>query len=814
MPRRTVIRLIQRPSRVFSILHVHALTTTLPVIWLVAALSASAYGQLTESDIEVLRERGRIEGWTFEVKWNEACQYPLEDICGAVQPIDGEEPPSEPPPDFTTRSLPSIWDWRQHNGCTPIRNQGGCGSCWAFAAIGAVESALLINEGWNLNLSEQWLVSCTQAGDCNGGWHTSALAHLTCTYRDTCGNCGPVAESQFPYVAWNAPCGCPYSHPWRIDGWRHVGGDLMSIERIKQAIYEYGPVAVTVAADNAFQAYGGGVFNACTGTTVNHAVVLVGWNDNLGSNGCWILRNSWGSWWGDGGYMYIPYGCSRVGGSAALVEYRFDCNRNGIPDEDEIAGGLTPDCNGNGVPDECDIARHRSTDCNNNGVPDECEIGRSARLYVDRNADGNNSGMSWADALTDLEAAYCFTETNVGVTEVWVARGVYTPCDVGEQDRTRAFRLSSGVAYYGGFAGNETQLAQRNLSDSSNRTILSGDLLGDDLPGLLNREDNSYHVLICDSFDSTAVLDGFIITGGHADGPGTEGMGGGIYNYKGSPTIRNCIFVENYAMNYGGGLCSQWLWQGMGEARPTLINCVFTGNKAEAGGGASANLGTILGPVYTRLINCTLSGNVTGRLGGGIYAEGNGAAILENSILWGNVSATGMPLINQFFGNCLADYCCIQGWVTQLSGTGNTAANPQFVDQAGPDGLVGTLDDDLRLRAGSPAIDSADNARVPSDIVLDLASQPRFHDDPGMPDRGNAAGAPAIVDMGAFEFQGQTCFGDLNGDNRVTIIDLSTLLGNYGAGVASYAEGDLDGNGTVDLADLGALLGVYGHTCE
>ena len=82
---------------------------------------------------------------------------------------------------------------------------------------------------------------------------------------------------------------------------------------LKQAILDYGPITVCVYADSAFQYYTGDVFNACTSGSVNHAVVLVGWDDAQGSDGVWILRNSWGSWWGEGGYMRIEYGCSSIG---------------------------------------------------------------------------------------------------------------------------------------------------------------------------------------------------------------------------------------------------------------------------------------------------------------------------------------------------------------------------------------------------------------------------------------------------------------------------------------------------------------------
>lgn len=164
---------------------------------------------------------------------------------------------------------------------------------------------------------------------------------------------------------------------------------------------------------------------------------------------------------------------------------------------------------------------------------------------------------------------------------------------------------------------------------------------------------------------------------------------------------------------------------------------------------------------------------------------------------------------------------------TLIWGDGNIDSEPRFVDSNGPDDDPNTWEDnDYRLGAGSPCVDAGDGAAAPLDsfdvdddgdtgepIPFDLDGSPRFVDDPGMPDCGN--GTPPIVDMGAYEFQGATCFGDLDGDGEIALSDLAQLLGHYGitAG-ASYEDGDFDCDGDVDLAELAALLGVYGTTCE
>ena len=340
-------------------------------------VTATAQAQLTPADIAELEARGRAEGWTFTVGLNPATQYSMDQLCGAIPPDaseQGDEPAASALP--PARSLPDYFDWRDHGCCTPVRNQGGCGSCWAFGAIGAMEQAILLNAGVSVDLSEQWLVSCTSAGDCGGGMHTEAFKHLVRGgYTDGCHEGGAVLESDLPYVAWNAPCDCPYPHPFYLDDWDQIFNMVAPVADIKQTIMDHGPVAVGVRVTSPFQGYNGGVFNACSSGNINHIVVLTGWDDNQGSNGVWFLRNSWGSGWGEGGYMRIEYGCSEIGTSTCYVEFQMEnCNANDFPDEFDLAMGYSADCDVNSIPDECDIAQGGSSDCNGNTIADACDV--------------------------------------------------------------------------------------------------------------------------------------------------------------------------------------------------------------------------------------------------------------------------------------------------------------------------------------------------------------------------------------------------------------------------------------------------------
>ncbi len=285
--------------------------------------TSSVFSQMDVATIDAMQQQGADEGWTFTVSANPATEYTIEQLCGLKEPEDWQSKARFDPMEATSKLVvPSAFDWRDLNGCTPIRSQGGCGSCWAFATVGALECAIRIREGVSVNLSEQWLVSCNRVGwGCDGGWYAHSY-HMS--LEDPCGGTGAVLESDFPYNGTDGPCGCPYTHHYTIDNWAYIGGSgsVAGVDAMKRAIMEYGPISVSVHVSGPFQGYDDGIFNYCVEGEINHSVVLVGWDDDQGPSGVWILRNSWGSWWGEGGYMRIAYSCAQVGYAACYVDYR------------------------------------------------------------------------------------------------------------------------------------------------------------------------------------------------------------------------------------------------------------------------------------------------------------------------------------------------------------------------------------------------------------------------------------------------------------------------------------------------------------
>jgi C1A family cysteine protease len=201
------------------------------------------------------------------------------------------------------------FDWRNkdgHNWMTSVKAQGGCGSCWAFADLGAIEAVINIeanNPDIDMDLSEQHLVSdCCPAGDCAGGYPNWALVYI----RDN----GVPDEACFSYQASNSPC-TPCSNwlerAWTIENAYWV--DPGTTSAYKWALETYGPMVVVLYAPDDMFYYTCGIYEPVLsegwGEEPNHAVVLVGYND---TGNYWIIKNSWGEGWGEEGYAKVNYG--------------------------------------------------------------------------------------------------------------------------------------------------------------------------------------------------------------------------------------------------------------------------------------------------------------------------------------------------------------------------------------------------------------------------------------------------------------------------------------------------------------------------
>ncbi|WP_162628264.1 LamG domain-containing protein [Arcticibacterium luteifluviistationis] len=377
-----------------------------------------------------------------------------------------------------------------------------------------------------------------------------------------------------------------------------------------------------------------------------------------------------------------------------------------------------------------------------------------SRLYVAKAATGAYDGLSWNNAFKDLQSA--LNQGCATATEVWVAKGTYTPA-APNGDRSLSYNIRDNLKVYGGFAGDETLLTDRNydLIHTTNNTKLSGDLNDDDIVSLT---ENSYTIVNLNNVSNTSRLDGFTIS--DANNTVAASIGGGISLQSSSPVIANCNFFNNNA-NYGGGI-------GNALGQPTIENCKFFSNKASTYGGAiynttssgigqtinivnsifvnnstTSNSGSIMfnygnltggATQNVNLTNCSFSNNNSPNYG--IYnltdivgTEVN--VVLKNCAFFNNGGNKTMLNETPGGGSSLisATNCLFQSSVTNYSGNNNVISDiSPFISPY-----------DLHLSCFSTALDLGTSVGVPT---IDLDKQPRQFG--------------AAVDIGAYELQGGT----------------------------------------------------------
>ncbi len=213
------------------------------------------------------------------------------------------------------------YDCRDLGLVPPVINQGNCGSCWDFSGTGIVTSAM-IKAGYGKNdgsfmLSEQYILDCEPTnGGCNGDWQVTPVK-----YAQSKGI--PTTADYGPYQARSGNCKATSSMKlYKVDDWGYCSeadhGGVAPVQAIKDAMVKYGPIAVAVAADNAFMNNPPTRVFEGNNRGINHAVILVGWKDDssIKTGGYWIMRNSWGADWCDKGYIKIAYGANGIGTEA------------------------------------------------------------------------------------------------------------------------------------------------------------------------------------------------------------------------------------------------------------------------------------------------------------------------------------------------------------------------------------------------------------------------------------------------------------------------------------------------------------------
>ena len=371
--------------------------------------------------------------------------------------------------------------------------------------------------------------------------------------------------------------------------------------------------------------------------------------------------------------------------------------------------------------------------------------------FVSASAEPNGDGLGWCTAFQKvhdgIESAFDALEGDPEIEncQVWVAQGTYTLVAPGD-----TILLRPGVEVYGGFAGLESELTERDWR--ANVTTLDGDGI-------------AVHVV---TGSNGSVLDGFTVTGGSGGEQGggfrsagcsptvrncvftgnsvsgAHAKGGGAYVQGGAPSFSDCEFSDNSVSGshaHGGGL---YVW----SSDATIVRCTFFSNSATGDLGFGGGLYVFYGSA--QIEGCVFLGNSAGAYGGGVNLDGDNSTIV-NSTFTGNfgggatVETGGGDLSGCIFhGNSFeigawtsettVEYSLVQGG---FDGTGNIDADPLFVD---PDS------GDLHLQPGSPCIDAADGTVAPE---FDIEGNERIDDT----DTPNTGIGPPWADMGAYEYQ-------------------------------------------------------------
>lgn len=630
-----------------------AVRRALPLLVMVCTLAGvlAAAGPLQAEpapDVAAIREAIDRHGWSFEVSDRFTSTLTPRERAN----LRGYRPPAGYEDELkrnlrlypVDKALPSNLDWRQLGGVTPVKNQGSCGSCWAFAATAELESFVKIYYGVETDLSEQQVVSCNPYGaDCDGGWATAAYY----VFRNT----GAVLENCAPYLGMSppaAPCTDDefLKYAWTT-GYDHIAND---VDQIKAAL-QNGPVCTGIDASPEFEAYSGGCYDV-PGQQVNHLVLIVGYDDRAcGGEGAWLIKNSWGYDFGEGGYIWVKYGAGLTGSSVTQLRYTpppssftLAASLGSVPLYGDETVEVTWSTGGAPVA-SVDIRLGIDGDCHDlvvaEGVPNTGSywwtvpnLGTGNASLLVHPSGGTELGWGKTPAIIDI----------IGHKVRYVSTlGSNTPPY--ESPATAAHTVAAAIAACtgidtvlvrgGNYVGSATISGPIHLIGGWNDAFTARD------PALWPtrmQSGGSALRFVAGAGDFCGV-EGFTFhdcVGSTFSLPVGGQHGGAIYSTGASPVVRGCVFTANRAApgsatGYGGAACFV-------GGSPVVEDCTFTGNLASRGGAVG-----VFGGATAVLRDNVFSGNActdssSAYLGAAVCVQ-DAALVLEGGSLTGNGSA-------------------------------------------------------------------------------------------------------------------------------------------------------------------------------
>ncbi len=569
--------------------------------------------------------------------------------------------------------LPAVWDWRTMNGVTPAKNQGSCGSCWAFAAAGEMEAKIRIYYGNRvLDLSEQQIISCNPYGSgCGGGW--SGSAYYVFQHR------GGVTEDCMPYEGSDAvPCtDSQYLEFADLTSWYSVANN---VDQIKQALLE-GPVCSTIDANDAFEGYNDGCLDAPGGWT-NHLILIVGWDDRAcaGDTGAWIIKNSWGPGWGQAGFGYIKYGACSIGSDVTALRYTpppVDVRVTGPTAAQPLYGdgpvditwsifgqatstvdiwfGANGYCNdvlvANDVPNNGTYTwtlPNLTTDrasfvvSPGGGTPlgygftlDPLQVLGQQTRYVSSTGSNTFPYDTPARAARTISAAVL---AGAGRDTVKVAAGEYL----------EAIAINSPCVIVGGYNNGFTinnpavyPTRVRGVTGALRFSASAGDHCGvrnvvfhDCVATIGTVPVPGYNGAAILSTGASPTIENCVFEDNRANPTSGVGWGGALLLHQGAPVVRNCTFTGNVGSHGGAVALSQ-------PAGALIENCTFTANACSDSTGDYRGAAVYLAGGEASLRDCVLAGNGAAATGGAISVVAGGQLTLDDCDLTGNRARAG-----------------------------------------------------------------------------------------------------------------------------------------------------------------------------